>query len=143
MQKKIFTQITHHQQITTKNIDHTTVNFVVDSTNIICTKNPNEIQEYINKFYILLEAVYNANKLIINKDKTELMIICKKRHRQLTKNIQMIASCYKVKQVSHVKILGYIIQNTLCSDRQINKTIANINKRLYNIKKLGNKKIKI
>ena len=31
---------------------------------------PSQIQDYINKFYTLLESVYNTNKLIINKDKT-------------------------------------------------------------------------
>merc|ERR1712240_508128 len=85
-----------------------------------------------------LESVYNANKLIINKDKTELMIICKNRLCCLTKHIQMYASGYKVKQVQHSKILGHIIQSNLRNDRQINKTIANINNCLFNIKKLGN-----
>ena len=51
----------------------------------------------------------------------------------------MFASGYKDKQVLHVKILGHIIQSNLRNDRQINKTIANINNRLFNIKKLGNK----
>merc|ERR1712082_261371 len=51
----------------------------------------------------------------------------------------MYANSYKVKQVQHVKILGYIIQRNLQNDRQINKTISNINNRLFNIKKLGNK----
>ena len=49
----------------------------------------------------------------------------------------MYASGYKVNQVSKVKILGYIIQSNLRNDKQINKTISNINNRLYNIKKLG------
>ena len=74
-----------------------------NSTNIISTTNGPEIQDYINKFYPLLEAVYNTNKLIINKDKTELMIICKNQFRKLTKNIQMYASGYKVNQVQKVK----------------------------------------
>ena len=51
----------------------------------------------------------------------------------------MYASCYKEKQVAHVKILGHIIQSNLQNERQINKTVANINNRLFNIKKLGNK----
>ena len=67
------------------------------------------------------------------------MIICKRRFKSQTKNIQMVANGHKVKQVQHVKILGYIIQRNLQNDRQMNKTISNINNRLYNIKKLGNK----
>merc|ERR1712239_47365 len=51
----------------------------------------------------------------------------------------MVAKRHKAKQVQHLKILGYIIQRNLQNDRQINKTISNINNRLFNIKKLGNK----
>ena len=119
------------------NIEHNTVNFVDDLTNIISTNNSTDMQNYINKFYSLLEAVYNINKLIINKDKTELMIVCKNCFRKTTKNIQMYASGYKVNQVPKVKILGHIIQSNLRNDKQINKTISNINNCLYNIKKLG------
>ena len=68
------------------------------------------MQEHINKFYKLLEAVYNIKKLIINNDKTELMVICKNLFRKDTKHIPIAASGYKVKQVSKVKILGYIMQ---------------------------------
>merc|ERR1712115_183544 len=100
-------------QKTSTSIEHNTVNVVEDSTNIISTSNSLEIQDYINKFYSLLEAVYNINKFIINKDKTELMIICKNCFRKLTKNIQMYASGYKVNQVPKVKILGHIIQSNL------------------------------
>ena len=89
-----------------KDINHATVNFVDDSTNIISTSNTKTIEEYLNKFYQLLEAVYNINKLKINKDKTELLIVCKPKSRKDTKNIQMMASGHKVKQVSKAKILG-------------------------------------
>ena len=65
------------------------------------------------------------------------MVICKNHFRKETKYIQMTASGHKVKQVSKVKILGYIMQSNLHNDRQIAKTISNINNRIYNIKKLG------
>ena len=82
-----------------------TVNFVDDSTNIISTSKTNEIADYTNKFYRLLEAVYNINKLKINNDKTELMIICKPKHKGDTKNLQITASGHKVKQVTRRKSL--------------------------------------
>ena len=113
---------------------HCTVNFVDDSTNIISTTNGHEMNDYINKFYSLLEAIYNTNKLIIKKDKTELMIICKNWFRKITKHIQMNASGYKVNQLSKVKILGYIMQSNLHNDKHIAKTISNINYHIYNIK---------
>merc|ERR1712243_473327 len=137
--KDIFTKLTGQQLTISQSIEHNTINFVDDSINIISTKNALEIQDYLNKFYLLLEAVYNTNKLKINFDKTLLMIVCKRRFSTNTKNIQMVANGHKVKQVQHIKILGYIIQRNLQNDRQINKTILNINNRLFNIKKVGNK----
>ena len=120
------------------NTEHSTINFVDDSTNLIMTKDPKILQNYLDNFHLLLRNVYNTNKLIINQEKTEIMIACKNRHRKLTKNIQMYANEFKIKQVNQVKILGYLIQSNLHNDLQIGKTISNINNRLYNIKKLEN-----
>ena len=100
MHKDIYTALTTHQPTTTNSINHCTVNFVDNSTNIISTTKVNDMQEYFNKFYNLLEAVYNINKLKINNHKTKLMIICKNRFRKDTKHIQMTALGHKVKQVS-------------------------------------------
>merc|ERR1712208_17911 len=85
MNHDIFTNLTVLPKTISINIEHNTVNFVDDSTNIISTNNSTEIQNYINKFYSLLEAVYNINKSIINKDKTELMIVCKNCFRKKPK----------------------------------------------------------
>ena len=51
----------------------------------------------------------------------------------------MYAGKYRVKQVDTVKILGYKIQSNLHNDAQVNKTISNINHRIFSMKKLGNK----
>ena len=88
MDKEIYTRLTQHQPTTANDISHTTVNFVDDSTNIISSSQTNEIADYTNKFYRLLEAVYNINKLKINNDKTELMVVCKPKYRKDTKNIK-------------------------------------------------------
>ena len=138
MKDEIFTKLTGKPLIPTKDFEHSTINFVDDSTNLIMTKDPKILQNYLDNFYLLLRNVYNTNKLIINRDKTEIMIACKNRHRKMTKNIQMYADEFKVKQVNQVKILGFLIQSNLHNDSQIGKTISNINNRLYNIKNLGN-----
>ena len=113
MNKPIFNKLTNMPQAISKTILHLTINFVDDSTNVISTPNVDEIKDYINKFYSLLEAVYNTNKLIINKDKTEMMIVCKNKFRKITKAIQMYANGYKVNQVQQAKILGFTIQSNL------------------------------
>merc|ERR1712240_891276 len=139
MNDEIFTTITGKATIDTKEIEHLTVNFVDDSTNLIISKDATKLQTYLNNFYILLQKVYHTNKLIINQEKTELMIICKNKDRKATKSIQMYANKYRVQQVDKVKVLGYHIQSNLHNDAQVAKTIANINNRIYNIRKLGNK----
>ena len=136
MDREIYTKLTQQDTTKVKDINHATVNFVDDSTNIISTSNTKTIEEYLNKFYKLLEAVYNINKLKINKDKTELLIVCKPKYRKDTKNIQMMASGHKVKQVSKAKILGYTLSNNLNHDKHISALTANINNRLYNIRKI-------
>ena len=87
MNDEIFTTITGKATIDTKEIEHLTVNFVDDSTNLIISKDTTKLQTYLNNFYILLQKVYHTNKLIINQEKTELMIICKNKDRKTTKNI--------------------------------------------------------
>ena len=116
MTDEIFTKLTGKPIIDTKDIKHSTINFVDDSTNLIMTKDPKILQAYLDNFYLLLLNVYNTNKLIINQEKTEIMISCKNKHRKLTKNIQMYANCYKVKQVNKVKILEFLIQSNLDND---------------------------
>ena len=113
---------------------HETINFVDDSTNLIFTKNIVEMEKYLNNFYVLLESVYNINKLSINKTKTEFMFVCKDRFRKSTKNIKLNAGGHEVKQVSIVKILGFKIQHNLQNSSQINGLISNSNNRLFNIK---------
>merc|ERR1712243_338208 len=122
MQDNIYTEITGMPIINTKGIEHLTVNFVDNSTNLIITKDPTKLQTYLNGFYILLQKVYNTNKLIINQQKTELMLICNNRNRKLTRGIQMYTGKYRVKQVDTVKVLGYKIQSNLHNNAQENKT---------------------
>ena len=61
----------------TKNTSHVTIQFIDDSTNIISFKNDNIIKPYLEEYYKLLYDYYTANKLKINPDKTQYVIICK------------------------------------------------------------------
>ena len=69
-----------------KKVDHLTVNFVDDSTNLISFKETNDIKAYISQYYEILHQYYTANKLKINSDKTKLMINCKPRFATTLKN---------------------------------------------------------
>ena len=77
-----------------------------DSTNIISSTNPSNIQTYINKFYLLLEAYFNKNFLKIYAEKSKLLISCKPHYRSDTKDIIIQANNYRIQQSNKVKILG-------------------------------------
>ena len=55
-----------------------------DSNNIITTSSSEDIEQYINKYFKLIEEFYNINKLKINPDKSKLMIVCKVVYRGTT-----------------------------------------------------------
>merc|ERR1712115_482023 len=48
----------------------------------------------------------------------------------------MMASGHKVKQICKAKILGYTLSNNLNHDKHISTLTANVNNRLYNIRKI-------
>ena len=119
------------------NIDHFILNYIDDSTNIISSKDTNILQKYITDYYRLLEAYYNANKLLINNDKTVLLVSCTKDMRKNADNIQFYSGKYLIKQSSSIKILGYILTNDLSHDKYINYIISKANNRLYTINLMG------
>ena len=113
------------------------MNYIDDSTNIISSKDTNILQKYITDYYRLLEAYYNANKLLINNDKTVLLVSCTKDMRKNADNIQFYSGKYLIKQSSSIKILGYILTNNLSHDKYTNYIISKANNRLYTINRMG------
>ena len=81
---KIYKDITNSDNLTlTSNITHDTFNFVDDSTSIISFNETTDIKNYLTHYYKLLHIYYTTNKLQINSDKTQLMLIYKPKHKQL------------------------------------------------------------
>ena len=73
--------------------------YVDDSNNVISTENAEELQLYINKYFGLIEAFYNINKLKINPDKSKIMIVCKPKFRNNTKNMVLQMNKHTIEQV--------------------------------------------
>ena len=48
-----------------------------DNSNIISFKNHENIKQYLENYFLLLQKYYNINKVKINSDKTKLAIIHK------------------------------------------------------------------
>ena len=69
----------------TKNTNHVMIQFIDDSSNIISFKNDNIIKTYLEEYFKLLYDYYTANKLKINPDKTQYIIICKNSIKMILK----------------------------------------------------------
>jgi len=111
-------------------IIHMTTNYVDDSTNVISSKSPQQLQTYINNFYCLLETYYNTNFLKLNPDKTKFIITCKPKIRQATKDIYLKAGKFIINQSDKIKILGIFITSGLNNTPNINNIISKINHRI-------------
>ena len=71
------------------NIRHFILNYIDDSTNIISHTDNTLLMEYMNYYYILLETYYNENKLLINGEKTILLVSCQNKFRDMANAIQI------------------------------------------------------
>ena len=69
MGTKDYELITGHKTKDDFDIDHIIINYVDDLTNILSSYNIEQLQTYIDQYYILLTNYYNINYLKINSDK--------------------------------------------------------------------------
>ena len=124
------TQLTNKQKtIDTTNISHNTIQYVDDSTNIISCTNTNDLQTYIDIFFSILEGYYNSNKLLINSDKSKLLLITKPTLRQQCNHIKLHTSQYIIEQSHKIKILGIYITSGFNNIATINNIISKVNYR--------------
>ena len=63
-------------------------------THIISTDNNNEFQKYFNHYFKDVKGYYDINELLINTDKSKLLIICKPRHGNSIVQIKLQANGY-------------------------------------------------
>ena len=104
MDDPIYTKITDGLKVEQfVGIYHKIVNYVDDSTNMVSTKSKEHLQEYINNYFVLLEKFYNINKLLINPDKSKLVIVCRPGIRERVKDIKLRTSNFIIHQSEKVK----------------------------------------
>ena len=137
MNTKSYEEITGKKVKIYKDINHVTINYVDDSTNVVSFKNVYDMNDYLSSYYNLLECYYGANMLKINPDKTKFLVICKESLRNRTNNIKFKAGNYIIKQEACIKILGTWLQNNRNLDRQINYIVSKASNRLHQIGELN------
>ena len=92
----------------TSKIEHEVQQFIDDSNSTITFDDPTDAKEYLNKYFQLLKIFYNASKLQLNDDKTNLMVINSPALEVTAKTIILETEKETVKEKNHLKILGWI-----------------------------------
>merc|ERR1712240_215518 len=80
--------------------------------------------------------VYNINKLLINSDKSKLLIITKPAQRHLSSNIKLQTTKYIIEQTQKIKVLGIFITSGFSNLATINNIISKVNYRILVLKEV-------
>ena len=97
--------------MTDNDIDHIIMNYVDNSTNIISSTSTQQLQQYIDKYYLLLEHYYNINYLKINTDKSTLLVTAKPHNRTYSNDLRLTSGDHIIDQSDKIKILGVYFTN--------------------------------
>ena len=103
-----------------KAVDISSVHHSADDTNLLLIdKSPKEINKHINRDLKLTADQIRANKLLLNASKIEVLLF-----KPRNKNI----SGQKIKQSSHVRYLGVILQDDLHQDAHLTNLEENLSR---------------
>ena len=86
-----------------------TVCYVDDCTFSYSNKEPNELSSQLNLQYRRISDYMTANKLVINDDKTQLVVMAPKQANHLRDHVQLLAGHHLIKPSSTAKLLGGIV----------------------------------
>ena len=106
MNTDIMRQLTDSPNVTLAPSEHTTVNFVDDSNNVIGFTDSDNIKTYLETFYCLLQSYYHANKLIINADKTKFTVNFKPKRKMIYNDLSFKAGNFIITAKPSIKLLG-------------------------------------
>ena len=89
------------------------VGYVDDGAYSFAHSNPKMISKVLTEKYNALEEWMNNNKLVINPDKTHIMVIGTKKTSQLRKQVSTVAGGYSIKPSETEKLLGGQVHQSL------------------------------
>ena len=124
--------------LNTNKIEHNVTQFVDDSNSVIIFKDKDQIMEYLNMYFWLLKIYYNMNKLLINDDKTNMLVINNPRHEHTARTIQIQTDIEIIKPKDKFTILGWVVNRRCTYDDHINKISSVIHHRMHRAQELSN-----
>jgi hypothetical protein len=121
--------------------DGSMVNFVDDATVYTDSKDPEEISLKLSNHYKKIERYMHANKLVINSDKTHLIVMAGRGAASTRRmDVEVQAGADRIKQSTTEKLLGGMIQNTGKWNEMVksgkNSIVCQLAGRLNGLKKL-------
>ena len=112
--------------------NHTTVNYIDDSSNIISFEEHTDAIHYLNDFFLTLKAFYNANLLCMNGEKTGLVCIARPQVRLNKDDIYIVEQPKNIVCKPQIRLLGWFLNERLSYDSTVYQNIGivqnNINK---------------
>ena len=98
-------EILQREAFNANEFEHEVAQFVDDSNSVIIMSDRRKITQYLNSYFLLLKIYYNLNKLQINDDKTNLMLINNPRHEKEVENTRITTDSYQIKRKEKFTIL--------------------------------------
>merc|ERR1712240_125815 len=131
MGSDLYGQITKAIPTKSEKIKHDIIQYVDNTNNVIYGNNAEEIENYSNAYFKLIESFYTINRLKLNPDKSRLMVVCRPNRREETKNFVMKAGNYIIEQKEKIKVLGMYLMSGLSNHANISNIISKVNYRMH------------
>ena len=111
-------------------IDHTVVNFMDDSNSLISFTEHTDANHYLNRYFDILKIFYNSNKLCLNPEKTNVLILAKPKLKKEADEIKIVTEDEDVTAKNQIKVLGFYFNERMSMDTTLDKVVAGINSSL-------------
>ena len=106
------------------------VGYVDDGAYSYAHKDPRVLSQVLNRKYSLLEEWISANKLVINPDKTHLMVMGTRRVSVMRKQVSIQAGQFTIKPTESEKLLGGHLHQSLKWNHHIRDSEHSIMKQI-------------
>ena len=92
-----------------------------DSNSVISYKDPTEANHYLDRYFWVLKPFYKQNKLMLNPEKTNVLVVAKPTVKAEAKDIRILTDNDDVTPKKAIKVLGWDMNECLSLDVHMNK----------------------
>ena len=102
------------------------VGYVDDGAYSYSDANPATLSQVLTRKFEMLQLWMNANRLVLNPDKTHLIVMGSRRHRHARKEVSLVASGHVIKPSVTEKLLGGQLHESLTWNTHIRDTKSSL-----------------